>query len=68
MLYAEDAGVVGEGETSMTVPSNCDECQMIFAKDVFLQAELKHIALTLGSKTAERALNERYEDLHIEHE
>ena len=45
-------------------PTTCGRCRLRFEDDYLLQAEIRHLAMTLGRSTAEGEINERYGDWH----
>lgn len=49
-------------------PSSCLKCMVEFFDNPFLQKEMLHMAKILSKDDAKREFNERYEEIHMEHE
>ena len=45
-------------------PSECLDCRDRFGGDMFLQSELRHLAVRDGESAAVEELNERYGEWH----
>lgn len=54
-------------EEDMTRPTDCAQCKMRFESSPLLQAEMLHLAATVGEGAARAELNDRLEEEHIEH-